>query len=70
MLGFNCIIGKKKKTALEFYLLVARRYSELIDPTPFVPTPNYPYYEKFRKNHLNPVDRIHLELGVYLGIGQ
>ncbi len=68
--GANLILGEK--TALEFYLLIGRRYSKLIAPEfiEVIPNPAGSTFGKFQNNHLNSIHRIHFELGIYLGIGQ
>ena len=68
-IGANFIL---EGLALESYLLVGRRHSELIDPIGFVPDPDFPvlHFEEFNINHLNSVDRMHFEFGFYIGIGR
>ncbi len=69
-IGSNFILREKR--TLEFYLVVGRRHSQLINPEPFVPDLNFQgtYMVGFQNNHLNPVDKLHLEFGIYLGIGK
>lgn len=67
-IGCNMILGEK--TALEIYLLVGGTHIELNNPKPIqvIPNPVGPTYDRFLNNHLNPVKKLHLELGVFIGL--
>lgn len=69
-IGSNVILGEK--VALEFYVLIGRQYIELINPESIevIQNPNDPSFEEFQNNHLNPVNKLHLEFGIYLGVGR
>ncbi len=68
-IGANFTFGEKM--ALECYFLLGRRYSEIINPVPSEPNPDFPNrFSDFYKHHLNPVDKFHFEFGLNIGFGQ